>query len=112
MPAIKSQPKPQPQATPLAAGPRAWHALHSYHQEGEWNPAKAQAFYLQWLKTIPSYGCSCASEWTAITKLHPPVFDSKEAFFVWGAERHNDVNRKLGKPEITIEQARVLHKPE
>ena len=95
-----------PQATPLAAGPKAWLALHSYKQEGEWNPAKAQSFYLQWLKTIPSYGCSCASEWASITKANPPVFSSDEAFFEWGWARHNDVNIKLGKEIFPLEKSR------
>jgi hypothetical protein len=35
----------------------------------------------------------------------PPDFSSPEAFFAWGVRLHNAVNAKLGKPEITIEEA-------
>ena len=91
--------------SPLAAGPKAWLALHAYRQDGPWNPAKAHAFYLQWLKTIPSYGCSCSSQWTAITKEHPPVFHSEREFIQWGFDRHNDVNKKLNKDLFPLDKA-------
>jgi hypothetical protein len=35
----------------------------------------------------------------------PPDFSSPEAFFDWGVALHNAVNAKLGKPEITIDEA-------
>jgi hypothetical protein len=35
----------------------------------------------------------------------PPDYTSPEAFFAWGVRLHNAVNAKLGKPEITIEEA-------
>jgi hypothetical protein len=38
----------------------------------------------------------------------PPDFTSPEAFFAWGVALHNAVNRKLGKPELTIEEARRI----
>jgi hypothetical protein len=38
----------------------------------------------------------------------PPDFSSPEAFFAWGVALHNAVNAKLGKPEITIEEAYLI----
>jgi hypothetical protein len=59
----------------------------------------------EWELLIPQYGCSCKrfyAEWKA---SNPPDFTSPEAFFAWGVNLHNAVNAKLGKPEITIEEA-------
>ena len=58
-----------------------------------------------WELLIPQYGCSCKrfyAEWKA---ANPPDFTSTEAFFAWGVALHNAVNAKLGKPEITIDEA-------
>jgi hypothetical protein len=59
----------------------------------------------KWEIRIPQYGCSCKrfyAEWKA---ANPPDFSSPEAFFAWGVALHNAVNAKLGKPEITIDEA-------
>jgi hypothetical protein len=59
----------------------------------------------EWELLIPQYGCSCKrfyAEWKA---ANAPDFSSPEAFFAWGVRLHNAVNAKLGKPEITIDEA-------
>ena len=59
----------------------------------------------EWELTIPQYECNCRrfyAEWKA---ANPPDFSSPEAFFAWGVALHNAVNAKLGKPEITIDEA-------
>jgi len=61
-----------------------------------------------WELLIPQYGCGCKrfySDWKAD---NPPDFTSPDAFFAWGVRLHNAVNAKLGKPEITIDEARLL----
>ena len=58
-----------------------------------------------WEICIPQYGCPCKrfyAEWKA---ANPPDFASPEAFFRWGVNLHNAVNAKLGKKQITIEEA-------
>jgi hypothetical protein len=58
-----------------------------------------------WEIRIPQYGCACKrfyAEWKA---ANSPDFTSPEAFFAWGVRLHNAVNAKLGKPEITIDEA-------
>jgi hypothetical protein len=75
-----------------------WIALH----DGSIRDAKGLA---GWELTIPQYVCNCRrfyAEWKA---ANPPDFTSPEAFFAWGVNLHNAVNAKLGKPEITIEEA-------
>ena len=72
-------------------GRTAWEQLHSCT-----NPS--QQWYDQWLESVPRFGCSCRKSWDELTKLHPPDFSSRKAFARWAIDRHNDVNRKLGKP--------------
>lgn len=69
-------------------GRAAWAELHAVI-----NPTPA--WYAEWLKTIPSFGCGCRMEWDMLTQQHPPDFDN---FAQWAIDRHNDVNKKLGKP--------------
>lgn len=69
-------------------GRKAWAALHSVE-----NPTPQ--WYAEWLLTIPTFGCKCQSEWSKITLRNPPDFDN---FAQWAIDRHNDVNKKLGKP--------------
>ena len=59
----------------------------------------------EWEKTIPHYGCACRQFYQGYKADNPPDFTSPEAFFAWGVNLHNAVNRKLGKPELTIEEA-------
>jgi hypothetical protein len=60
---------------------------------------------LQWEKTIPAYGCACRQFYQAWKAANAPDYSSPEAFFAWGVRLHNAVNAKLGKPEITIDEA-------
>ena len=60
---------------------------------------------LQWEKTIPAYGCACRQFYQAWKAANPPDFTSPEAFFAWGVALQNAVNAKLGKQQITIEEA-------
>lgn len=69
-------------------GRAAWAALHSVvNPTPEW--------YATWLETVPSFGCSCRANWDALTKDNPPDYAN---FAQWAIDRHNDVNKKLGKP--------------
>lgn len=61
-----------------------------------------------WELQIPQYGCQCKrfyADWKAINQ---PDFSSPEAFFAWGVALHNAVNAKLGKPQITIDEANSI----
>ena len=58
-----------------------------------------------WELTIPQYECGCRRFYAEYKMATPPDFTSPEAFFAWGVALHNAVNRKLGKPELTIDEA-------
>lgn len=75
------------------AGRAVWLELHTVeHPTPQW--------YADWLTSIPSFGCDCQGSWARMTADHPPDFDN---FAQWAVDRHNDVNRKLGKPQWASE---------
>jgi hypothetical protein len=59
----------------------------------------------KWELIIPQYGCPCKRFYADWKAENAPDFSSPEAFFAWGVRLHNAVNDKLGKPQITIDEA-------
>jgi hypothetical protein len=57
-----------------------------------------------WQYLIPAR-CDCKDGYQRILAEIPPDHTSPKAFFAWGVRLHNAVNAKLGKPEITIDEA-------
>jgi hypothetical protein len=105
------RPQPTPRPTPMSneellakqqersnqAGRLAWAKLHSYRGcDPQWLDI--------WQYLIPQR-CDCKDGYQRILVEMPPDFLSPEAFFAWGVRLHNAVNAKLGKPEITIDEA-------
>jgi hypothetical protein len=78
-----------------------WIALH----DGTVFDAKSLA---DWELIIPQYGCPCKAFYRAWKAENAPDFSSPEAFFAWGVALHNAVNAKLGKPQITLEEAYLI----
>ncbi len=84
--------------TPL---PNAWLSLHAYD-------GCDPVWHAEWELTIPNYGCSCRKDYAEYKALNPPDFSSPAAYWLWGFDLHNWVNRKLGKPELTVEEAEAI----
>jgi hypothetical protein len=81
----------------IKQGQFAWTKLHGYCGcDPQWLDI--------WQYLIPAR-CDCKDGYQRILAEMPPDFTSPEAFFAWGVNLHNAVNRKLGKPEITIDEA-------
>jgi hypothetical protein len=81
----------------IAQGRFAWTKLHSYTGcDPQWLDI--------WQYLIPQR-CDCKDGYQRILADNPPDYSSPEAFFRWGVALHNAVNAKLGKPEITTEEA-------
>lgn len=59
----------------------------------------------EWERRIPSFGCTCRKFYDEWKASNPP---RKDDFFAWTVELHNAVNAKLGKPKITIDEARQI----
>lgn len=49
--------------------------------------------------------CACRKDWRAWIEVNPPDWAD---YFGWTVLAHNAVNKRLGKPEITVDQARVI----
>ncbi len=74
-----------------------WAEMHSkIGATAEW--------FTNWMKRVPSYGCKCRDAFEAIIKANPPRFND---WFTWTVEVHNAVNRKLGRKEWTVEEAKA-----
>lgn len=86
--------------TQIAAGRAAWTALHS-QQLGtpEW--------FAEWQQLIPT-GCGCQQGANDLLARCPPRYDSPEDWFAWTVQYHNLVNVKLGKPTLTLDEARAI----
>lgn len=80
-------------------GSAAWAELHTQaHPTPEW--------FAGWLDRLGTRGCSCGASFGEILRADPADFSSENAFFECGARWHNEVNRKLGKPVMGVEEAR------
>ena len=83
-----------------AQGQFVWSKLHGYKGcDPQWLEI--------WEYLIPKFGCSCTNDYQSYKASTPPDFTSPESLWLWGFNLHNHVNRKLGKPELTIEEARL-----
>jgi len=83
-----------------------WAPLHYYavKHAGDWNQSKAKQWYRKWVSRIPNRnGCGCKEKWKALGI--PFDFSTPMAFFKSAWRGHNDVNRTIGKPTITLCEA-------
>lgn len=85
--------------------PNAWIALHNY-------TGCDPVWHANWELTIPDYGCSCRKDYAEYKADNPPDFSSPSAYWLWGVQLHNWVNRKLGRAELTVEEARAIWRRE
>jgi hypothetical protein len=104
----------QPPAQPTKDGPKAWLAIHSYPVQNatSWNENDAKEWYRKWLTTIPSYGCSCSSNWKKYTRHTPPPLLTAQGFFEWSVVAHNHVSTHHAEPRkeaITLQQAAIMY---
>lgn len=80
-------------------GPHKWSELHRAAIQGYLNPA----WYAQWVKELPNKGCGCRHHWNVLIAKHPMQYTFDFTVFI-----HNEVSKAIGKPQLTIEQARAL----
>lgn len=78
-----------------------------------WTPihdgtVKDETTFAEWELGIPQYGCQCRRDYAEYKANNPPSFESAESIWLWGVDLHNYVNSKLGKPEVTIKEARKI----
>lgn len=77
-------------------GRAAWAWLHAEAQAGRLTEERITRDFEA---MIPNYGCGCMAKWKMIRT--PLTSDQR----LWAWERHNDVNRELGKPLWPVDKA-------
>lgn len=91
-------------------GPKRWAALH--RRALAWDPAtgdfKAEVAFIATLADGLGM-CSCKKDWAEfIERVPPDLWTTADAYFAWTVTAHNEVNVKLRKPIVTVEEARRL----
>ena len=80
--------------------PELWKKLHLMSNNRE--------AYEDWKRKLP---CGpCKAEWQRIEEKIPPDFSSLDLFFEWTVKGHNEINKKLGKPIVSLEEAKEIWK--
>jgi hypothetical protein len=84
---------------PPSYGPAMWEKLH--RRAGQY-----QGDDSAWMKTFSSeVPCGkCRKDWREMLARTPPDWDK---YFAWTVDRHNEINAKLGKPIMSLEEARA-----
>lgn len=86
-----------------------WKKIHTYALAN--TGQNENKYLLEFSRQIPRYttGCKCKEHWAKEVKANPPKYGPNGEFFAWTVEIHNQVNKRLGKPTLTVEQARKLY---
>jgi hypothetical protein len=68
-----------------------------------------KAYIVSFARRIPRYttGCKCKEFWNLWVRQNPPTYG--DDYFAWTVRAHNEVNKKLGKKEYTVEEARTIY---
>lgn len=89
-----------------------WNELHTnaINYKGTDN----NVFLLAFARKIPRYtkGCSCQEFWGNWKRANPPKYGDNNEYFAWTVAAHNAVNKKLGKPEISLDDALKMYSPQ
>jgi hypothetical protein len=62
----------------------------------------AYQWFDHWKNSLPFGECPCKEHFDKYIQQNPPDFES---LFQWGVDFHNAVNRRILKPQVTIEEA-------
>ena len=88
-----------------------WKELHT-NAIGN-NRSNDAIFLSNFGRKIPRYttGCSCREFWNNWVRQNPPIYTPAGAYFAWTVKAHNAVNAKLGKPQMSVEDAIAIWSP-
>jgi len=95
---------------PKVFGPGMWSSIHIYAAEAT-TPERKNCFIDFITVLFSNLKClNCRQHATAYLERHPPrdVIDEPDGLFRWTWMMHNVVNRRLGKPELSFEEASKL----
>ncbi len=86
-------------------GPRLWGLLHGRYRL--WTGAEAERAWLAYFRMMVPCG-QCRADWDKLVKDHPPDLSSPENYWLWTVKLHNLVSQRLGKPQLSVEDARRI----
>lgn len=99
---------------PASWGPQLWSSLHYIALGYPDHPSSLdkqnyKAFFESLDNVLPCH--KCAQHYKATVEAMPiaPFLDSAHRLFEWTVAVHNAVNQRLGKPQITVAEARGLY---
>lgn len=86
-----------------ARGPAMWEELHRWALTARMDEVK------DWLYAFGRrLGCGdCIHHWIKVTSENPPDTSSNDALFEWTWRMHQKVNERLGKPDMSLSDARA-----
>lgn len=93
--------------------PSLWSTLHTLAAASDPQLGKDDPFWVLYAAMPKLIPCStCRNEWIAMSKRTPiQLFIGKPAVEVlrMTVQMHNEVNRRLGKPELSFEDAKKMY---
>lgn len=84
-------------STLAVVGPKLWAELHRFAATiaEPIDVAATERWLAEFAKRLPCGDCK--THWKRMIAATPPDFSSREAFFGWTYDRHDEVNVRLGK---------------
>lgn len=90
-------------------GPIKWRELHC-RALTNLPMEKEKQWFEQFLKGLPCP--KCRNHFGKFLEDKPPQFGRREDFFAWTIDAHNYVNQELGKPLVSLEDAKDIYRCE
>ena len=99
---------------PEVWGPHYWFVLHSVAFTFPLNPNEAiKKKYYEFIQNIPTFipNRDIGNDFAKILEQYPvsPYLDSRESFVKWLHHIHNVVNKRLGKPTMSYDDALIAY---
>jgi hypothetical protein len=90
-------------------GPKIWRWLHSMALGWDGDAESLQTILSLITNAVP---CGeCKKHWVEMLTAHPPKAKNAEELFAESVAWHNQVNVRLGKPQLSVEDARKIYSP-
>lgn len=87
----------------LREGSRYWAELHLFALRHK--GSDSSEWLRDWMASLPFEDCPCEAHLKEFLEKNPPDFSR---FFEWTIALHNDVNDRIGRSIISVDDARVI----
>jgi len=93
------------------AGAYLWEQLHKWAARSPLPVLDQEVWFDLWENVVKVFlgNCGCWRDWQRIKRENPMRWG--EEAFAWSVEVHNEVNNRLGKRVLTLEEARAKFFP-